>query len=80
MAPLNGVDGDKNGAPPFFIWQKQEMAPYGGNGANGAIWRHMAPYGLFLNGAIKWRHFYIVAAMEMAHLLAPFKWRHMAPF
>jgi hypothetical protein len=62
MAPLNGVDGDKNGAPPFFIWQKQEMAPYGGNGANGDIWRHMAPYGLFLNGAIfilwqrwKWR-------------------------
>ena len=42
MAPLNGVDGDKNGAPHFFIWQKQEMAPYGGHGAK---WRHMAPYG-----------------------------------
>jgi len=49
MAPSHGVGGDKNGAPPFFIWQKQEMAPYG----------------LFLNGAIKWRHL---------------KWRHMAPF
>ena len=51
MAPLNGVDGDKNGAPPLFIWQKQKMAPYGANGAiffkfwsfaaNGAIWRHI---------------------------------------
>ena len=76
MAPLNGVGGDKNGAPPFFIWQKQEHAPYGGNGAK---WRHMAPfppYGLIF----KWRHFYIMAALEMAHMLAPFKWRHMAPF
>ena len=46
MAPLNGVDGDKNGAPPFFIWQKQKMAPFG---ANGAICAISAPY---LNGAV----------------------------
>ena len=49
MAPFNGVDGDKNGAPPFFNWQKQEMAPYGANGANGAICAISAPY---LNGAV----------------------------
>jgi hypothetical protein len=47
MAPSHGVGGDKNGAPPFFIWQKQEMAPYGANGAICAIcaiWRHMASF------------------------------------
>ena len=76
MAPSHGVDGDKNGAPPLKIWQKQEMAPYGANGANGAIkWR------------CKWRHFYIMAAYgngayascKLRHLNGAI-WRHlMAP-
>ena len=40
----------KKGDAPFFIWQKQEMAPYGVKRRNGAmwrnrhIWRHAAPY------------------------------------
>ena len=39
MATFSGVDGDKNGDAPFFIWQKQEMAPYGAKRRNGAIFK-----------------------------------------
>ena len=41
MGPFSGADGEKNGDAPFFIWQKQEMAPYGAKRQNGAIWRHI---------------------------------------
>ena len=95
MAPLNGVDGDKNGAPRFFNWQKQKMAPYGANDAiwrNRHIWRHMA--GALYSGAI-WRQMaiapYFYGAIWRLHQIfygaiwrlrhmAPFKWRHIAPF
>ena len=62
----------KKGDAPFFIWQKQEMAPYGVKRRNGAMWRnrhiwhHAAPYDAcaIFYGAI-WR---------LCHIL----WRPMA--